>query len=1217
MPVVLLLAFGLSATELSAQSSATPKNVYVPLTTPNLYEELEVNSYTCLAELLGACLTEGTFSNEDNLIDSDLSNAATSGALSLGTNWIEVVDNNATGTELHPAGSYAGFVVSEGLLSLLGGVTVTVYNDDTSDSQSVSGAGLLGLSLGGTAKVGFYPTIAFNRIRVTFGGVALGSRSVYYAEILTPDDTKAPDLSETCNLSIPWVQGTLSEPGFPVVIEPTRTGINGIGLGGISGLDNVVDSNTENFASMVSILGLPGASGDASISVRTLGEPLEGGTFAGFEVSTDVILSVGLLDAVTITTYLNGAQQDVAAGDALIASVGLLGSSDQFTIGFQTSSDFDEIQITTSQGLLGLSLDVFNVYHPVVTNFCEGAALECRTDTPISTPDFPVFINAENTGVTGLANACLLGDCIEDMDNLINENPNEGAVITPLLSSGSANISVKFGAGSYGADGSNPVFVGFDIGNASLLDVDVLSGITITTFFNGSEQQSSDAGGNALVEVGTDILTSDGRRTVGFAATQEFDEVQLSISSVVGVELAATTVYQLVLRDLCPGDPMECGETANLEQDSFPVIVNSERTGVFGAACVGCSVENANALISPDSEAFTTMTTTVGVLGATSVSVLNPVDTYPAGTVAGFVIDTNSSNLVELSLLEALEVCTYINGSQQECSSGSDLITLTLLIPLLGQADGIFNVGFVTTQPYDEIVLRTGDLLGANVLDGSIDVYNAFVEFGGVDSDGDSCPDITINLTGGSCFRTLSSPVAGLTYADMLAPLWTQGADGSNHEDGDANIWTWPLNASDNTDNWVPLANMDDVIPAGSGFLMSVFDQDDFDDPNSDGWPKTITIPAGPQNASVLSGSMMNENPGGWTLAGNPLQSNIVVTQLTTTGLTDAYYVYDRNLSGETDGNPGGWRATADGYGDIVGDAIAVGQGFFVQNTNVTEDRSIIFTNDSRTSAGEFYGKEKEERKDFVRFELNGESTFSSAWVRFSDQGSNEHTYGDALKLAPLTANHAILSSQKEDGTMLDIGHFPMPLTEEEIAIPLHVEASESGEFTLTATDFNLPSSMSLYLKDTETGSIVEIREGFEYTFTLSAAKQATPDQGLGSSCSTEPQKVAPVSQTRFLLVNEASVENSELPLEISLEQNYPNPFNPTTVINYHLPASMDVTLQVFDMTGRRVAVLQQGTMPAGSHTVNFDATNLSSGVYMYSLQAGQQVFTRKLTLIK
>src|SRR5690625_5328847 len=103
------------------------------------------------------------------------------------------------------------------------------------------------------------------------------------------------------------------------------------------------------------------------------------------------------------------------------------------------------------------------------------------------------------------------------------------------------------------------------------------------------------------------------------------------------------------------------------------------------------------------------MTTTVGVLGATSVSVLNPVDTYPARTVAGFVIDTNSSNLVELSLLEALEVCTYNNGSQQECSSGSDLITHHLLIPLLGLVDGIFYVGVVYSEHTDELVIQTGE----------------------------------------------------------------------------------------------------------------------------------------------------------------------------------------------------------------------------------------------------------------------------------------------------------------------------------------------------------------------------------------------------------------------------------------------------------------------------------------------------------------------------
>src|SRR5690625_990788 len=507
MPVVLLLAFGLSTAELSAQSSATPKNVYVPLTAPTPYSDLTVTT--------GNSGLAGSFTSINNLIDPDTTKTAVGPTLALlGTSWVQVNDNGAV-SDPHPAGSYVGFVADDALLGLGSGVSISIYRNGSA-VQTVDISNLLSVSLGGNAKIGFIANEDFDAIRFTLdhGLLSLGSVQVYYAEIMTPDDDEAPNLGEeSCNLSIPWVQsdGSVDGEGFPVVIEPTRTGISGIGLGGISGLDNVVDSNTENFASMVSILGLPGASGDASISVRTLGEPLEGGTFAGFEVSTDVILSVGLLDAVTITTYLNGAQQDVAAGDALIASVGLLRSSDQFTIGFQTSSDFDEIQITTSQGLLGLSLDVFNVYHPVVTNFCEGAALECRTDTPISTPDFPVFINAENTGVTGLANACLLGDCIEDMDNLINENPNEGAVITPLLSSGSANISVKFGAGSYGGDGSNPVFVGFDIGNASLLEVDVLSGITITTFFNGSEQQSSDAGGNALVEVGTDILTKIGR----------------------------------------------------------------------------------------------------------------------------------------------------------------------------------------------------------------------------------------------------------------------------------------------------------------------------------------------------------------------------------------------------------------------------------------------------------------------------------------------------------------------------------------------------------------------------------------------------------------------------------------------------------------------------------------------------------------------------------
>lgn len=91
----------------------------------------------------------------------------------------------------------------------------------------------------------------------------------------------------------------------------------------------------------------------------------------------------------------------------------------------------------------------------------------------------------------------------------------------------------------------------------------------------------------------------------------------------------------------------------------------------------------------------------------------------------------------------------------------------------------------------------------------------------------------------------------------------------------------------------------------------------------------------------------------------------------------------------------------------------------------------------------------------------------------------------------------------------------------------------------------------------------------------------------------------------------------AELPRELQLMQNYPNPFNPTTNIAFTLPQSGHAQLDVFDMLGQRVAVLVNETLSAGAHTAVFDAGNLSSGVYLYRLQAGNQVQARKLTLIK
>jgi len=99
--------------------------------------------------------------------------------------------------------------------------------------------------------------------------------------------------------------------------------------------------------------------------------------------------------------------------------------------------------------------------------------------------------------------------------------------------------------------------------------------------------------------------------------------------------------------------------------------------------------------------------------------------------------------------------------------------------------------------------------------------------------------------------------------------------------------------------------------------------------------------------------------------------------------------------------------------------------------------------------------------------------------------------------------------------------------------------------------------------------------------------------------------------------ITSADRDELGLPLRFGLAQNYPNPFNPITAIRYDLPVSSDVKLEVYDIIGRRVAVLVNDQVQAGRYTIHFDASGFASGVYFYRLQAGSFVQTRKLTVIK
>jgi hypothetical protein len=88
-------------------------------------------------------------------------------------------------------------------------------------------------------------------------------------------------------------------------------------------------------------------------------------------------------------------------------------------------------------------------------------------------------------------------------------------------------------------------------------------------------------------------------------------------------------------------------------------------------------------------------------------------------------------------------------------------------------------------------------------------------------------------------------------------------------------------------------------------------------------------------------------------------------------------------------------------------------------------------------------------------------------------------------------------------------------------------------------------------------------------------------------------------------------------PKEFKLEQNYPNPFNPSTVISYQLPVISNVLLKVYDILGSEVSTLVNEEQKPGYYEVEFNASHLASGMYVYRLQAGNYISTKKMLMIK
>lgn len=624
---------------------------------------------------------------------------------------------NTAGT--FPAGVFAGFDITNAAvlnIGLVDNITITTYVNGQ-QQESKTGVGSLinvGLLAGASSRVGFVTSKVFDEVQITIAsvGLNLGSTVVHHATIQKL--CEGPTL--VCNTPT-----TLTAPTHPAIINNTRTGITGVLSvdAFVNNPANVVDNSSTNFATINLVAGVGTI---ASLSVKDELTKHSAGTYAGFDIDNANAVSLNVIDNMTITTYRNDTLQETISGSANLLGVGtsILSGTSRQTIGFITTKSFDEVVLSINS-VATVSLGATRVYGLVLQTFCAGPALDCNVPVALQsqtpTGSHPLVINSKNTGIDALVCA---GCSISNPQNLIDADTSTAATITLVAAVGAnASISVMNVLDTYAANS----FAGFNIGNPSILGVDLLNNIKITTYKDGVQKEVADASTGKLLAVPTLLLSGlPSRQTIGFITSEEFDEIKLTLTNTVNVEVGSFSVYGVFAQPFCDLT-LNCNEAYSLTYPTFPVIVNSANTGVGGAICAGCAVDNVDAVLTPSIEDYATLSLPVAIAGTASISVKNNFD-LPSGTFAGFTV-RNPNSILQVDLLNSLTITTYKDGVEVEQKAGINLLNLSLLTPILGLGNDFYNIGFYTSAPFDEIQITAASLVGVT---NYLHVYGSFVD---------------------------------------------------------------------------------------------------------------------------------------------------------------------------------------------------------------------------------------------------------------------------------------------------------------------------------------------------------------------------------------------------------------------------------------------------------------------------------------------------------
>ncbi|MCH8569363.1 MAG: choice-of-anchor J domain-containing protein [Balneolales bacterium] len=451
-------------------------------------------------------------------------------------------------------------------------------------------------------------------------------------------------------------------------------------------------------------------------------------------------------------------------------------------------------------------------------------------------------------------------------------------------------------------------------------------------------------------------------------------------------------------------------------------------------------------------------------------------------------------------------------------------------------------------------------------------------------------------------WNVMSLPAGNIRIRELAAQNHVQGVPGLNefygtngYDEGSPNIYLFNNVADDNGGThpgWQAPQSVNTRIQSGQGFIWFFYQNPG---------PFVTELPfdfsaSGLQPSMPVERTLNTED--NFTLLGNPFP-----TTLTTAG-----------ISGPIQANVQVWNPVAGQF--EAQNSIPPFTGFFVEKTSdgvvVMEEQNPILRGIS---------------KPMISFSLTGvnnegvELGDNSVKLLFTDDAEHGWDRFDLSKIRSLNytaATLSVLGDRNGEVVHKVIDSRPLSLHQEfEVDLALDI-TNFSGLFELSAEISDLPDDWGFTLTDNKTGEVVDLRTGV-LTFNHESAAPNTalnPDEMLANFTTSILS-----SDSRFTLQVVPSATGidtpGDLPERFALKQNYPNPFNPITNIQYELPETGQVRIEIYNVMGQRIATLVNGIEQAGVHTVSFDASALSSGTYLYRITAGAYTETRKMMLIK